>query len=62
MIFLTILGTVALVGFAFSISLITIGNYMVLKGKSAVAGLKALPLFHVAMLVYAVAIIIDFIV
>jgi hypothetical protein len=35
---------------------------MVLKGKSAVAGLKALPLFHVAMLVYAVAIIIDFIV
>ena len=61
-IFLTVLGAVALVGFAFSISLITIGNYMVLKGKRAAAGLKALPLFHVAMLVYAVAIMIDFIV
>jgi len=61
-IFLSVLGAVALVGFAFSISLITIGNYIVFKGKSAAAGLKALPLFHVAMLIYAVAIILDFIV
>jgi 4-hydroxybenzoate polyprenyltransferase len=60
-IFLTVLGPIALIGFAFSISLLTIGNYLVLKGKSAAAGLKALPLFHVAMLIYAVAIILDFI-
>lgn len=59
-VFLTVLGTVALAGFAVSLSLIAIGNYMVLKAKSASSGIKALPLFHVAMLIYAISIILNY--
>jgi 4-hydroxybenzoate polyprenyltransferase len=57
-VFLTVLGLVALPGFAVSLSLIAVGNYLVLKSKTAVSGIKALPLFHVAMLIYAVSIIV----
>jgi hypothetical protein len=60
--FLTVLGTVALAGFAVSLSLIAVGNYMVLKGKSEASGIKALPLVHVAMFIYAVSIILDYLI
>ena len=58
--FLSVLGTVAIAGFVAAMLLITVGNYIILRGKSAVSGMKALPLFHAAMLIYAVTIIVDY--
>jgi 4-hydroxybenzoate polyprenyltransferase len=58
--FLNVLGTVAIIGFAFGFSLIAAGNIIVLKGKSASSGMKALPMFHVAMLIYAITIILEY--
>jgi 4-hydroxybenzoate polyprenyltransferase len=60
--FLNVLGTVAIAGFALGFSLISIGNYVILKGRNADSGLKALPLFHVAILIYAITIILDYVV
>ena len=60
-VFLTVLGTVAIAGFAVGFALLSVGNYLVLKGKSAAAGMKALPLFHVTMLIYAVSIILSYV-
>jgi 4-hydroxybenzoate polyprenyltransferase len=59
--FLNTLGTVALIGFAISFLLLIIANYIILKGKNAQAGLKALPLFHVTMLIYAGSIILSYV-
>src|SRR4030043_85120 len=59
-VFLNVLGTVALAGFIVSLSLLAVGNYMILRGKSADSGIKALPLFHVAMLIYAITIILEY--
>ena len=61
-IFLTVLGTLAIVGFAIGFLLLSIGNYIILKGKSAAAGMKALPLFHVTMLIYSISIILFYVV
>jgi len=61
-IFLQVLGTVALAGFAVGFVLLSIGNLLILRGKSAEAGMKALPLFHVTMLIYAVSIILNYLV
>jgi 4-hydroxybenzoate polyprenyltransferase len=58
--FLTVLGTLALVGFVIGFSLLVIGNYTIMKGKSAASGTKALPMFHLVMLIYAVSIILDY--
>ena len=60
LIFLTTLRTVAIAGFAFGFALLTIGNYIIQKGKTADAGMKALPLFHVTMLIYALSIILQY--
>jgi len=60
--FLNVLGTVAIVGFAVGFSLIAVGNLIILKGKNAVSGMKALPLFHVAMLIYAITIILEYVI
>ncbi|MEJ2272206.1 MAG: UbiA family prenyltransferase [Candidatus Bathyarchaeota archaeon] len=59
-IFLTILGTVTLIGFSIGFILLTIANYQILKAKSAIAGMKVLPLFHVAMLIYAISIVLGY--
>jgi 4-hydroxybenzoate polyprenyltransferase len=59
-VFLTVLGTVALVGFILGFLLLSIGNAVVLRGKSAASGMKALPLFHLAMLIYALSIILNY--
>lgn len=61
-IFLTVLGTVAIAGFAVGFLLLSVGNYWVLKGKSAGSGMKALPLFHATMLIYAISIILSYVV
>jgi 4-hydroxybenzoate polyprenyltransferase len=58
--FLNVLGTMAIAGFAVGFLLISIGNYIIVKGKNAASGMKALPLFHVAMLIYAITIILDY--
>jgi 4-hydroxybenzoate polyprenyltransferase len=60
LIFLTTLRTVAIAGFAVGFALLTIGNYIIQKGKTADAGMKALPLFHVTMLIYALSIILQY--
>jgi len=60
--FLTVLGLVAIIGFAVGFLLLSVGNYIILKGKSAVAGMKVLPIFHVTMLIYAISIILDYVV
>lgn len=60
--FINVLGIVALVGFGVGFSLIAVGNFIILKGKNADAGMKALPMFHVAMLIYAITIIIEYVI
>jgi 4-hydroxybenzoate polyprenyltransferase len=59
-IFLTALGNLALAGFTIGLLLITIGNFTILKEKSANSGMKALPLFHLAMLIYSISIILEY--
>jgi 4-hydroxybenzoate polyprenyltransferase len=59
-IFLTALSTVAIFGFAVSFVLLSVANYTVLKEKCAVAGMKALPMLHLAMLIYAISIILSY--
>ncbi|MBT0158381.1 UbiA family prenyltransferase [Candidatus Bathyarchaeota archaeon A05DMB-2] len=61
-VFFSVLRTVTVAGFAVGFLLISIGNYRILRGKSADAGIKALPLFHVAMLIYAISIILGYVV
>jgi 4-hydroxybenzoate polyprenyltransferase len=61
-IFLNLLGTLAIAGFAVGLLLISVGNYLILKGKSTDSGMKALPLFHVAMLIYAITIILEYLI
>ena len=59
-IFLNLLGTVSLIGFSLGLTLLAIANYIILKGKSATSGMKALPLFHITMLIYAISIILEY--
>jgi 4-hydroxybenzoate polyprenyltransferase len=60
--FLSVLGIIAIAGFAVSFTLIAAANIIILKGKNAAAGMKALPMFHVAMLIYAITIILEYII
>lgn len=55
--FVNFLGNTALIGFSISFVLLTVANYKILTGKNADSAMKALPLFHVSMLIYAVSII-----
>ena len=59
-IFLTVLGPLTLAGFIVGMLLISIGNYTIMKRKNANSGMKALPLFHLAMLIYAISIIVGY--
>jgi len=47
----------AAVGFTVGLALIAVGNVRILKERTPQATVKALPMFHVAMLIYAVTII-----
>jgi 4-hydroxybenzoate polyprenyltransferase len=58
--FLTVLGVVSQIGFAIGFLLISTANYRLLKSPHARSGMKALPIFHVSMLTYAISIILDF--
>jgi len=59
-IFLNVLGTLAIIGFSMGLLLISVGNYLIMKEKTAGSGMKALPLFHVAMLIYAITVILNY--
>jgi 4-hydroxybenzoate polyprenyltransferase len=59
--FLTRISTLLMVaGFAMGFLLVAVGNIKILKEKSSEATIKALPLFHVAMLIYAIFIIANY--
>jgi 4-hydroxybenzoate polyprenyltransferase len=58
--FLMELGLVARVGFVFGFVLLGLANLTILRGKRPRAGLAALPLFHLAMAVYVVSIVLDY--
>jgi 4-hydroxybenzoate polyprenyltransferase len=57
--FLTGLGSVGRVGFLIGFLLLGLANYMIVKGRTSEAGLRALPIFHATMLIYALSIILD---
>ncbi|MCW4009265.1 MAG: UbiA family prenyltransferase [Candidatus Bathyarchaeota archaeon] len=60
-VFLLAFGSYLLLGgFSVSVLLLSVGTYRVLKGRDSMSALKALPMFHVAMLIYAVSIILAF--
>lgn len=56
-VFLTTLQTTAVIGFILGFFLIFIGNYIIMKDKNFNLAIKALPMFHLAMLTYAISII-----
>lgn len=59
--FLTRLGTVlSIAGFAVSLALLAVGNFKIIQEKTPKVTVKVLPLFHIAMLVYAITIILNF--
>ena len=61
--FLYYLGSyLAIAGFAISFLLISVANVVVLKRKTAEAGIKVLPFFHLSMLIYAITIIATYVV
>jgi 4-hydroxybenzoate polyprenyltransferase len=60
-VFLYLLGSlVALGGFAVSFGFLAVANATILKAKSSQHALKALPLFHLSMLIYAISIITNY--
>ncbi len=58
-IFAAALGPIAAGGFALGFLLLLVANYRILKGKTADAAMRVLPLFHASLLIYIVAIIAD---
>jgi 4-hydroxybenzoate polyprenyltransferase len=58
---LVVLGSfLAVGGFIVSLLLLSIGNLKILRERSPQSAIKALPLFHVAMLIYAITIIANY--
>ena len=51
------LGPVALLGFGAGLVLLGLANYRILRGRSPAAAMRALPIIHATLIVYAVAII-----
>jgi 4-hydroxybenzoate polyprenyltransferase len=62
-VFLYVLGSyLALGGFAVSFGFLTVANAVILTNKNSQFALKALPLFHLSMLIYALTIIANYVV
>jgi len=60
-VFLYLLGSyLAIWGFAVRFGLLTVANTIILSGKNSQVTLKAMPLFHLAMLIYAITIIVNY--
>ena len=62
LVMLTFLSILAIIGFSVSFLLLAVGNVVILKQKTAISGMKALPMFHAAMLIYAITIIASYLV
>jgi 4-hydroxybenzoate polyprenyltransferase len=61
LVFLLRIGTILpIAGFAVSLTILAIGNLKIMKNKTPETTLKALPMFHVAMLIYAITLILNF--
>ena len=58
--FMRTLGLVSQLGVTISFLLLTIANFRILRGKSSIDWLKTLPFFHIAMLIFVSAIILDY--
>ncbi len=58
--FLADVKPVALVGFLIAFVLLSIANIAIMNKKDSETGLKVLPMFHMAMLTYALSIILDY--
>lgn len=62
-VFLINLGTILPIAlFGVSLTILTIGNLKIMQKKSPEATIKILPLFHIAMLIYAITLILNFII
>jgi 4-hydroxybenzoate polyprenyltransferase len=59
-VFLTVLGTVSIIGFSIGFVLLSVANMKILKEKTADAAMKALPLLHVTLLIYTITLIAEF--
>jgi 4-hydroxybenzoate polyprenyltransferase len=57
--FMTRLGLPARCGIIAGLCLLVIANIVILKNKTPAAALRALPLFHIALVLYTVGIIAD---
>ena len=51
------LGPIAVAGFAVGLILLGAANYLILRGKSPAAAMRALPLIHATLIIYAAAMI-----
>jgi 4-hydroxybenzoate polyprenyltransferase len=61
--FLIMIGTILpIVGFAVSLTILAIANFKIMQNKTPETAIKALPLFHVAMLIYAITLILNFVI
>lgn len=60
LLFLTGLGSVALIGFGIALLLLVLANYVLIQEQSPAAGMKALPIFHATMIIYALSLILDY--
>ncbi len=58
--FLVGLGSAALIGFVLAFLLLVLANYVLIREQSSAAGLKALPIFHATMIIYALSFILDY--
>jgi 4-hydroxybenzoate polyprenyltransferase len=58
--FAGVLVTVAKIGTFVGIALLIMANVIIMRGQSPAAGLKALPLFHIAMTIYTASIVIGY--
>jgi 4-hydroxybenzoate polyprenyltransferase len=61
-VFLSVQGSIATIGIMVGILLLLGANLLIQRGKTPEDWLKALPLFHLAMLVYVASMIIDYLV
>ena len=57
--FMTVLGTIARAGLITGLILLAVANAVILNKKTPEGALRALPLFHLTMIVYAGSIILD---
>lgn len=58
--FVRVLGLITIYGITAGLLLLLGANILILRGENSADWLKALPLFHIAMLVYIVSMIIDY--